>query len=170
MPVSPTQRRPHTHVQFSWPFFIFQLFTISGVALLIDWLQPATGFSRALVFAFALYFVYGAAARSFILWRHQRAMKLFRRRNYRDAIPAFEQSERYLAANPWIDRQRWIVLLSASAISYREMALFNIGAAHVHLDHPGPARRAFNHFLDVAPRSPLAPTVRKILSTLGGKK
>ena len=96
-------------------------------------------------------------------------MRLMRQGDWAGAIGFFDQSERFLAANAWLDRWRWLVLLSASALSYREMALFNIARCHTYMGHAGHARRAFIRFLEEAPASPLAPLVRRLLPTLGGK-
>lgn len=162
--------RPKTYRQFAWSAFSAHLVLIAAAALLLLQFRPATTFPTALLFAFAAYFAWAIAAKSMFIPAHSRAMKLFRQGNYPAAIAAFEASDRHLAANPWIDNHRWIVLLNASAVGYREIAWFNIGKAYTFMGQAAPARRAFSKFLEVAPRSTLAPTVRVILSTLEKKK
>ena len=57
---------------------------------------------------------------------HRKGIAFINQGNYVEAIDWFEQSYAFFQKNIWIDRYRYLVLLSISAISYREMALCNI--------------------------------------------
>jgi tetratricopeptide (TPR) repeat protein len=163
-------QRRKTYRHFSWNYFTFHLLLIAGLALLLMQVYHFPSLITPLLFAFAAYFAYSTVARGLILTHHQRGMKFFRQKHYHEAILSFQQSIQYLNANAWIDRHRWLVLLSSSALSYREMAMFNIGAAYVYLDNAREARKAFESFLMAFPFSQLAPTVRKLMLTLETKK
>lgn len=159
-------RRSTTFRSFSWPYFIIHLFLIAGIALAIVYFYPATHFVNALLLGVAVYIGWQVAAGSFLMVNHVRGMKLMRKKDYPGAIEAFAQSEQFLIANPWIDKYRCLVLLSASGISYREMALYNIAMGYSALGNVTQTRKTLTHFLEVAPRSPLGRHVRAALSTL----
>lgn len=146
------------------------LMLIAAATVLFSQALGTPDLTKPLVFAFATYFIYGAAARIILLPHHVRAMRLFRKKQLYEAIQAFQRSEHDLATRPWIDRHRWIVLMSASSISYLEMAMYNIASAQLQLGLESQARRSLAHFLEVAPGSPLALRVRAALHTMGGKK
>lgn len=162
-------RRSRTYRLTSWPAFIAHLVLIVGVTYIFLIFKPELRFGVAFALGFAFYFAYLSFSRALLLGAHTRAMKLFRRGNYPAAIAAFAASERYLAARPWIDNHRWLVVLSASALSYREIALFNIGKAQDKLGQTAQARRTFIRLLELAPRSQLAPTIRAIIGLLDPK-
>lgn len=162
-------RRSRTYRLTSWPAFSAHLVLIVAIAFLTASLSPALGFANGLIFAFALYFAYLSVSRALLLVHHNRAMKLFRQGNFPAAIAAFAASERDLAARPWIDNWRWLVVLNASALSYREVALFNIGKAQDKLGLTNQARQTFTHLLEISPRSPVAPTIRVIIQLLDPK-
>jgi tetratricopeptide (TPR) repeat protein len=56
---------------------------------------------------------------------HRRGMNHFKLGDYAAAIPEFEVSYEFFSRHLWIDRYRFLTLLSSSRISYREMALAN---------------------------------------------
>ena len=53
-------------------------------------------------------------------------MQLVRQQNFRDAIPFFEKSVDFFDKNSWLDKYRFVVLLSSSNMTYKEMGLCNI--------------------------------------------
>jgi hypothetical protein len=61
---------------------------------------------------------------------HRRGISLFHAKKFSEAAPHFEASYQALVRRPWLDRFRWLLLGSASAMSYREMALCNAAFCH----------------------------------------
>lgn len=53
-------------------------------------------------------------------------MKLTKQEKYLDAIPHFEKSYDFFKKHNWLDKYRYLTLLSSSKMAYREMALNNI--------------------------------------------
>ena len=91
-----------------------------------------------IVFAYFLgfrYFVLAGAiiylTISFLLqfgipFHHRKGVALFKKGSFLEAIPFFEKSYAFFKRNAWIDKYRYIILLSSSRVSYTEMALLNI--------------------------------------------
>ena len=77
-----------------------------------------------------MYIAYLVVARRVIPRWHRRGIKLVKAGAYADAIPAFEQSYAFFSNHQWLDSKRYLVLLSSSKISYREMALISIAVSY----------------------------------------
>jgi tetratricopeptide (TPR) repeat protein len=58
---------------------------------------------------------------------HRSGINLVKQKNYNDAIPYFIKSYDFFNKYAWIDKYRYITLLSSSLMCYKEMALNNIG-------------------------------------------
>jgi tetratricopeptide (TPR) repeat protein len=72
------------------------------------------------------YLVLSFTLRRVIPAHHRAGLKLFRKERFAEAIPRFERSYEFFAKHRWLDRWRFLTLLSSSRISYREMALLNL--------------------------------------------
>jgi hypothetical protein len=81
----------------------------------------------------AAYLTYSLGSRMLISRAHRRGMRLYRSQQYAAAINAYKESYDFFARHTWIDRFRAITMMSASAISYREMALCNIAFCYSRL-------------------------------------
>ena len=138
--------------QIAWlaliPQFLFALL------LIFIWHQlrvpdpPFYGLLSYLVISFSL--------RTLIPRHHNKGMKLVKKDMFEEAIVSFEKSYRFFSVNSWIDKYRFITLLSSSAMSYREMSLSNIGLCYAQLGDDEKAREYFRKTLDEFPKSELA--------------
>lgn len=57
---------------------------------------------------------------------HRNGISLFNNQDFKNGIELFEKSYAFFDDNVWLDKYRYLTLLSASRMSYREMALVNI--------------------------------------------
>lgn len=62
----------------------------------------------------------------------------------------------FFERHSWIDRYRAVVMMSSTAISFREMALYNIAYIHLQAGHKSEAKAAFRRVLEQFPDSILA--------------
>ena len=99
---------------------------------------------------------YSVVARFGIARAHRRGIGRMKANEWDAAIPEFETSYRFFSNHPWLDRFRAVALMSASAISYREMALANIAFAHSQAGRGSDARCAYERTLNEFPQSSLA--------------
>ena len=147
----------------SWIGVIVQLAFICLVAFVIS---IAFGIREA-----ALAFLWAAIAQSLIsrliqMWLtadHRRGVALIRGGNFADAAPAFEASYAALKQRPWVDRFRFVLLGSASAMSYREMALCNAAFAYSQAGDGARAMQLYEAALREFPHSSLAASSLQML-------
>jgi tetratricopeptide (TPR) repeat protein len=110
------------------------------------------------------YFVYGAISYLFlsfslrnILTRHHKAgIRLIRKKDYKTAIYAFQRSYDFFTRNNWIDKFRYLTVLSSSAMCYREMALCNIAFSYSQIGDGKKAKEYYEKTLRDYPNNGLA--------------
>ena len=103
-----------------------------------------------------VYLVLSISLRYFVARAHRRGIGEFKRQNYSAALPAFQESYDFFTRNAWIDRYRYLALLSSSRICYREMALLNVAFCHVQLGDGVRAEEYYRRTLDEFPDSEMA--------------
>jgi tetratricopeptide (TPR) repeat protein len=131
---------------------MYQVVAFALIIVVIYVLLRADTFSLLpLLIGAALYFLWSSLAQRLFLRDHRIGILFLRSGVYPQAIQAFERSEAQFAQLPWLDRFRWITLLSPSAIGYREMALNNIGYAYLQLGKYAQARASYQKLLEQFP-------------------
>lgn len=56
--------------------------------------------------------------------------------DFENALNAFQRSYVFFSKHYWIDRFRFITMFTSSAISFRDMALNNMGVCYLRLKQP----------------------------------
>lgn len=102
------------------------------------------------------YFLISYGLRMFIPKLHNKGMKHVKKGEFAQAIPYFHQSYDFFEKNLWVDKYRFITVLSSSAMSYREMALTNIALAYTQLGELLKAKEFYEKTLVEFPKSVLA--------------
>jgi tetratricopeptide (TPR) repeat protein len=93
-------------------------------------LAGALGFQNAILPGVIIYLAISFPLRFGIPHHHRKGIALFKQGAFAEAIPFFEKSYLFFKKYSWVDRYRYVTLLSSSQISYREMALLNIAFCH----------------------------------------
>jgi hypothetical protein len=146
--------------EIRWIWVIPQLVLLALLILLARSLvQPPLDF----LLGAALYLSYSFVARYMFARHHRRGMGLIRARQWEAATSHFRQSYDFFAARPWLDRYRWLLLLSSSAASYREMALLNEAFSLVQQGHRVEARAVYQRTLDEFPDSSMAESALNLM-------
>ncbi|MCA9103431.1 MAG: hypothetical protein KDA63_19885 [Planctomycetales bacterium] len=145
--------------QISWYAVAPQIIALTSAIALATYLLADAG----LYVGGFLYLAYSSGSRQLIPRYHRRGIRLVRQQQFDRAIPLFEKSLAFFDRNSWLDRYRSIVLMSASAISYREMAMANIAFCHAQLGHGSNARYWYERCLERYPDSALATTALRML-------
>ncbi len=110
--------------------------SLNSIALqiLIVWammgLARHAGFNDPFVPIAIVYLCLFIGLRKMIPKNHRRGVAFLRAKEYEKAAREFDASYRFFERHPWLDRFRYLTLLSASRISYREMALLNSAYCH----------------------------------------
>jgi hypothetical protein len=141
---------------------------ISVVAVLLIVMGASTFLARGPIgttVGGAVVIAYVLTARALIARNHQRGMQLVRRHQFPDAIPAFQKSYEFFDRHLWIDHWRSLVLLSPSAVSYREMALLNIAFCHSQTGNGSKAVEVYQRTLQEFPGSGIATAALNMLES-----
>lgn len=88
-------------------------------------------FREALIAGAATYLLGSQVLRRVLAADHNNGIKHLHAGQPEEAIQAFMASYDFFSRHPWVDRLRYLTLLSSTAYSYREMALCNIGFIHL---------------------------------------
>lgn len=124
------------------------------------------GFQFYLAMAAGQYILLSFLLRSLLPIDHRKGILAIRKKEYRRAIDYFHRSYEFFSKNLWLDRYRSIILLSSSAISYREMALVNIAFCHTQLAEGQQGKDFYRKTLNEFPNSQIASTGFKMLESM----
>lgn len=87
---------------------------------------------------------------------HRAGMKLMQDGHYEQAKQQFRESMAFFEKHQWIDKYRYLVLLSSSAMSYREADLNNIAYSDLQLGNIREAKEMYLKLLGEYPENILA--------------
>jgi len=102
--------------------FFPQLALLTAMIFFARWM----GFNNFVIPGALMYLAISLPLRFGVPHHHRKGIALFKKGLFEDAIPFFENSYSFFKRNSWIDKYRYVILLSSSQISYTEMALLNI--------------------------------------------
>lgn len=99
-----------------------------------------------------MYYGFTITLRGIVAPVQAKGMRLIKWGNYEEAIVCFQHSYDYFERHQWVDRFRFITMLSYSGMFYREMALCNIAFCYGQLGEGEKAglyyQKALDQFLD----------------------
>lgn len=111
------------------------------------------------------YLILSYGSRSYFAKDHKKGINLIKLNDYSGAIKSFEKSVAYFRENKWIDKYRFLTLLSASKISYIEMGLNNIAFSYAQMGNGNKAKYYYQEILNEFPDSNLAKTALNMLKS-----
>lgn len=114
-----------------------------------------------LVYWFLIY-----ALRNIIARQHRQGVALLKKNNFEQAISYFKQSVTYFERKPWIDKYRYITLLSASRMTYREMGLCNIAFSLTQLGRGAEAKEIYHKVLEEYPGNGIATAALRMMESV----
>ena len=146
-------------------------------------LIPQLSFMGVLIFGFYLmksedpvihgtvtYLAISLALRILIPKDHRKGIVLVKQQKFLEASSYFEKSYEFFSKNLWIDKYRFLTLLSSSRISYREMALCNIAFCYSQIGDGKKAIEYYTRTLQEFPDSGLAQSALRMLHSFEGLK
>ena len=113
-----------------------------------------------------LYFLYPLAARQLVAHNHRRGIRFFKAGDYVHAIGEFEKSYDFFMKHRWIDKYRFVVLLSSSRISYTEMALLNIAFCYSQIGEGDRSEQYYEKTLEQFPDSGMAKAALQMMHSV----
>ena len=150
--------------QIAWISVLPQLAILIGIIAICRRLNA----ERFVLLAALLYLAISVGVRNALTRHHRRGMHLFKEERFADAIPCFERSYSFFTAHSWIDKWRYLILLSSSRISYREMALLNTAFCYAQIGNGSKSLELYERTLHEFPGSKLAETALRLLRSAKG--
>ncbi len=147
--------------QTAWLSLLPQLLLIMVFTVIFGFM--AKSFSKGLDWALLFYLAAHILLRFLVPRNHRRGIALSKAGNYAQAICEYEKSYEFFTWHAWIDRYRFIVLLSASRISYTEMALVNIAFCYSQIGDGNMAKKYYEKALSQFPDSTMARTALQMI-------
>ena len=116
--------------------------------------------------AVILYFLYPLVSRKLIAHNHRSGIRLFKAGDYVHAIDEFEKSYDFFMKHKWIDKYRFVILLSSGRISYAEMALLNIAFCYTQIGDGNRAKMYYGKTLEQFPDSGMAKAALQMMNSV----
>lgn len=143
-------------------YLLLQLIIIG----LIIYLYDLANVSESFIFGCLTYSIIAFVLRSILSKSHRKGIRLVKERKFDKAIPYFEKSVAYFSKNNWIDKYRFLTLLSASRFTYKEMGLCNIAFCYSQLGYGQKAKDYYQIVLSKNPNNGLAITALNMLNSM----
>lgn len=123
------------------------------------------GFKDAGLFGALTYLSLSMSLRYFIPKNHREGIQLTKKNQFEKAISEYGKSYEYFTKNDWIDKYRFITLLSSSKMNYREMALCNIAFCYSQIGNGTKAIEFYQKTLEEFPENAIAESGLKMLNS-----
>lgn len=135
-----------------WVSLLPQFAVLFGLVIVLDVLNVP----QPILVGSVLYLVLAIALKLGLTGAHRKGIHAVKAGRFTEAIPYFERSRAYFEERPWLDRYRYLLLLSSSAWSYREMAMANKAFSLSQLGMRTDAINSYEEVLREYPESALA--------------
>ena len=148
--------------QISWTSIIPQILLIG----LLIYIFQLFDFGDPFLAGALTYAILSFGLRKLVARAHRKGIKLVKHQKFVDAIPFFEKSVDYFSKNSWVDRFRFITLLSSSKLTYKEMGLCNIAFCYSQTGNGLKAKEVYEQILMEYPDNGLANAGLNMLNSL----
>lgn len=164
--------------EIDWLRLLQVMLVLVGVAfalqfLLSDYLPVGRIWSSSFLLTAFLQLALRYSLQQLVARHHRRGIALVKQQEWAAALTEFKASAAFFERYPWVDTLRQFTLLSASLLSYREMALVNQAFCYTQLGQGPAARQLYEQTLVEFPDSALAPAGLRVLNagraTLSGE-
>ena len=147
--------------QIAWLSLLPQLALIVCIIIFARFI----GFQNYVMAGAIIYLTISFLVRFGIPFHHRKGIVLFKKSSFVEAIPFFEKSYFFFKKNGWIDKYRYIILLSSSRISYTEMALLNIAFCYGQSGNGKESKDYYEKALSEFPNSEIAKASLRMLES-----
>ncbi|MDR0227493.1 MAG: tetratricopeptide repeat protein [Flavobacteriaceae bacterium] len=147
--------------QTSWFAIVPQILLMSLLVLIFykfDFREP-------IMVSCVIYLILSYGLKQVLAKDHAKGIQCSRRNDFTEAIKFYQKSAEFFKTNKWIDKYRSITLLSASKITYREMALLNIAFCYAQIGNGEKSIELYKEALLEYPNSGLAISALKMLES-----
>jgi len=100
---------------------------------------------------------------------HRKGIQLSRSGKYAEAIDEYKMSYDFFRKHSWIDKYRYLTMLSSSKYSYTEMALTNIAFCYAHSGDVASMAEYYQKTLELYPDNDMAKKALDLLASYENK-
>ncbi|MDQ3063167.1 MAG: hypothetical protein M3R14_09965 [Acidobacteriota bacterium] len=151
--------------QIAWTSLIPQLLLIG----LFIYVFHLLNVGDPIIFGALTYLVLSFGLRNLVAKNHRKGVNLVKQQKFADAIPYFQKSVDYFSKNAWVDKYRFLIILSSSKMSYREMGLCNIAFCYSQTGKGLKAKEFYQQILRDYPENGMATAGLNMLNSLDDK-
>lgn len=152
------------------PVFVLVQYILMGVLAALVWvlLGRKDLYTDSLLLGIAAYLVLLFASRALLTRHHRKGIRQVKKERLTEAILHFEASLRFFTDHPLLDRWRAVVIFSASALSYRDLALCNLAYCHGQLGDKERMKHFYQQAIALNPENPFAASSLRMIETVEG--
>lgn len=148
--------------KIGWLSLIPQMMVIALLMFLWYLIKPEIAMIAGAVTYLALSFT----LRNTLTKQHRMGMRSVLKGQFQEAIPYFQKSYDFFTNNEWLDKYRYLTILSSSKISFKEMALVNIAYCYGQMGDGTRCRAFYEKALIEFPDSAIAATALNMLDAV----
>ncbi|MBN2439766.1 MAG: tetratricopeptide repeat protein [Spirochaetales bacterium] len=116
-----------------------------------------------MLYSFGIFIVLTIILRYSIPHYHRKGVAFYKKGNFEQALPCFEASYLFFKKYRWIDKYRFITILSSSRISYTEMALLNKAFCLGQIGKKDESIKTYKQVLEEFPNSKIAESTLRMM-------
>lgn len=147
--------------QVAWISIIPQLILMGMLIFVCHLLKLSNPF----LFGALIYLILSFGLRTLFARDYRQGMKLVKQHQFENAIPFFEKSIAFFTRKAWVDKYRFLTLLSSSKMTYKEMGLCNIAFCYGQTNNGQKAKEFYEKALQEFPENGIATAGLNILNS-----
>jgi tetratricopeptide (TPR) repeat protein len=149
--------------QAAWISIIPQLL-VMGLIFLI-WYQFTQ--TQHILGGALTYLALSQVLRRTVAREHRSGMSKVKAMNFEEAIPYFERSYEFFQKYDWVDKYRYVTVLSSAGMAYKEMALNNIAFCYSQIGNGKLAKEYYERTLAEYPDNSIALAALNLINSAG---
>lgn len=150
----------------SLPAILFQYVVLYTIIFLLK----SNGVSNPALKVIGVWFLLVVIVRCTFRFNYQAGITRSTKMKFAEAIPYFEKSYNFFKRYTWLDKFRYLFLLSVSKTCYREMALLNIAFCYGQIGEGKKSIEYYERTLLEFPNSTMAASALRLLKSVAEKQ
>lgn len=147
--------------QTSWISIVPQLIFMGLLMFIFHQFEP----ENAVLYGAFVYLSLSFILRNYIPKSHKRGLVFYKENKYLEGIKSFNDSYNFFKNNQYLDKYRYLLLLSSSKMSYQEMALNNIAFGYSQIGDGKKAKEYYERLLVEFPKNGIAKVALKMIDS-----
>lgn len=120
---------------------------------------------NAVLYGVVTYLSISYILRNFIPKSHRKGLSLYKENRFLEGIDLFQKSYDFFCQHNYLDKYRFLLLLSSSKMGYKEMALNNIAFGYSQIGDGKTAKEYYERLLLEFPKNGIAKAALKMIDS-----